>query len=69
MEPLTNHIIYLTEDFMLYNLYILFKCIEIICIEDIKLSEDDYKSLLEFLYNYRGNFKVDLMIDILNSKV
>lgn len=71
MEYIQNHNIKQTEDFMLYD-YI-FKCIEIVCIDNIELNKKDYFSLLNFLYNYKITNDLDyirfkLMEDILYIK-
>lgn len=70
MEFLTNHNIKQTNDFILSNL---FKCIEIICIEDIDLNKDNYLNILNFLKEIKNtcnfdNFYLKLLSDIILIK-
>ena len=71
MEYIQNRNIKTIEDFTLSDL--IFKCIEIVCVDNIKLDKKDYFSLLNFLYNYKITNDLDfikfkLMEDILFIK-
>lgn len=71
MEIILNHNTKQTGDSMLYD-YI-FKCIEIVCIDNIKLNKSDYIDLLKFVYYYNNIkslnwFHINLIKDILYIK-